>query len=77
MDIVITYFSNKDAVIGFENTMYSTTETSLSTEICILSSDNLGREVTVNIKLVDGSAQSEWYFYSIFNNIMFDFLYFR
>lgn len=55
------HLHNIEVVIGFEDTVYTTTENSLSTIICILSSDNLGSVVTVNIELVDGSAESEFF----------------
>ena len=50
------------AEIGFERVQYNTAEDDSVTEICILSSDNLGSMVTVtiDINLVSGSAQSEY-----------------
>ena len=47
------------AEIGFERVVYTTAEDNLVTEICILTSDNLGIMVTVDVALVSGSAQSE------------------
>lgn len=57
-------------MIGFEDTVYTTTENSLFTIICILSSDNLGSVVAVNIELVDGSAESEVSLYKIHNKLL-------
>lgn len=48
-------------MIGFEQIVYNTGESVQFLTICVMSTAELERTVSINIAIINGSAESKWF----------------